>query len=82
MYARRCWSCHGDDVASGGILPDLRHATAETHTIWDTIVLDGAYEVRGMPRFGTVITEEESRAIQAYVIDRTWQLYERQSASN
>ncbi len=81
IYARRCWTCHGDDVASGGVLPDLRHANAEAHSIWDAIVLDGAYQANGMPRFGHIFTEEDSRAIQAYVIDRTWQLYDAQQAS-
>ena len=81
VYANRCWTCHGDDVASGGVLPDLRHASAETHAIWDAIVLDGAYEANGMPRFGHIFTEEESRAVQAYVIDRTWQLYDAQNSA-
>ncbi|MDJ0908266.1 MAG: PQQ-dependent dehydrogenase, methanol/ethanol family [Woeseiaceae bacterium] len=81
IYANRCWSCHGDDAASGGVLPDLRHSTAGTHAIWDTIVLEGAYEAAGMPGFGHIFTEDESRAVQAYVIDRTRQLYERQNAT-
>jgi mono/diheme cytochrome c family protein len=34
------------------------------------IVLDGARESRGMPSFKDLITREQVRAIQAYVLSR------------
>ena len=70
LYAERCAWCHGTAVQGTGAVPDLRHATRETHASWDSIVLDGAYVPKGMPVFGEVLTEDDARAIQAYVLQR------------
>ena len=70
LYAERCAWCHGTAVQGTGAVPDLRYATRETHASWDAIVLDGAYVPKGMPVFGEVLTEEDARAIQAYVLQR------------
>ena len=37
LYYERCAACHGADVASGGVLPDLRRASADTHAAWDAM---------------------------------------------
>ena len=68
LYGARCSWCHGIDAGGTGSVPDLRYATKETHALWTAIVLDGAYESRGMPVFGEVLTEDEALAIQAYVL--------------
>jgi len=68
LYAERCAWCHGTAVRGTGAVPDLRYATRETHASWDAIVLDGAYVPKGMPVFGEVLTEQDARAIQAYVL--------------
>jgi PQQ-dependent dehydrogenase (methanol/ethanol family) len=66
----QCFVCHGDGAISGGMVPDLRYATPETHRIWNEIVLDGAYESLGMPGFGEKLTEQQATAIQMYVLSR------------
>ncbi len=66
----QCFVCHGDGAISGGMVPDLRYATPETHRIWNEIVLDGAYAPLGMPGFGEKLTEQQATAIQMYVLSR------------
>ena len=80
VYSNRCSMCHGDGAASGGITPDLRFASAETHAIWDGIVIGGALQDKGMPGFPGILTAEDADAVHAYVIDRAWRAYQRQEA--
>ena len=70
VYINNCYVCHGPEAVGIGTHPDLRYATAETHQAWDAIVMSGAYASRGMPEFGDMLTPEESRAVQAYVIEQ------------
>ncbi|MDJ0751055.1 MAG: PQQ-dependent dehydrogenase, methanol/ethanol family [Woeseiaceae bacterium] len=67
-YYERCVNCHGMDVASGGVLPDLRYASHDTFAAWDAIVLGGAYRDKGMPAFGEIFSKDDSDAIKAFVI--------------
>ncbi|MEO0366690.1 MAG: PQQ-dependent dehydrogenase, methanol/ethanol family [Pseudomonadota bacterium] len=69
LYYRRCVMCHGIDVVSGGITPDLRHSSAEIHDIWDSIVLNGILRDNGMPGFDSILDADDSAAIQAFVVD-------------
>ncbi len=78
VYFDRCTMCHGDGAASGGITPDLRYVSAETHASWDAIVLGGSLQGKGMPGFPGILTKEEADAVHAYVIDRAWRAYQRQ----
>jgi PQQ-dependent dehydrogenase (methanol/ethanol family) len=75
LYYQRCMVCHGADVASGGVLPDLRRISAETHAAWDGIVRGGLYRDRGMPAFGTIFDQADSEAIHAFVIERSRQAW-------
>ena len=68
LYLDQCSWCHGFDVVGNGSFPDLRYSSAATHSIWNSIVLDGAYVPRGMPAFGDAYTEDDAQAIRAYVI--------------
>ena len=74
-YYERCVRCHGMDVASGGVLPDLRYASRETHEIWDAIVLGGSLRDNGMPAFGGIFSKEDSDAVRAFVIDEARRAY-------
>ncbi len=58
-------------------MPDLRYASPETHRIWNQIVIGGAYLGKGMPDFGTVLSEDEARAVQAYVLEQARLMQER-----
>jgi quinohemoprotein ethanol dehydrogenase len=68
LYLDQCSWCHGYDVVGNGSFPDLRYSSAATHSIWNSIVLDGAYVPKGMPAFGDAYTEDDAQAIRAYVI--------------
>jgi len=70
FYAARCMVCHGDGAVSGGVIPDLRYLTAAKHDIWDTIVREGALSALGMVGFAEILSQEQTDAIHAYVIER------------
>jgi quinohemoprotein ethanol dehydrogenase len=67
LYAEHCFRCHGMNTKSGGLLPDLRFSTRETHARWNDIVLGGIRADRGMASFADVLDESGAAAIQAYV---------------
>lgn len=69
LYETWCFFCHGVNVVAGA-LPDLRYATAEVHRDFEAIVLRGARAPLGMPSFGDLLSAEQARAIQAYILDR------------
>jgi quinohemoprotein ethanol dehydrogenase len=68
LYAEHCLRCHGLGTKSGGLLPDLRHSTRDTHARWNDIVLGGIRADRGMASFADVLDPAAAAAIQAYVI--------------
>jgi quinohemoprotein ethanol dehydrogenase len=71
LYNRYCSRCH---VMGRGNLPDLRRITPMTHTLFDSIVLGGAYSVKGMGRFDDVLSPDDAHAIHAWLIDQAWAL--------
>ena len=71
LYNRYCSRCH---VMGRGNLPDLRRITPLTHTLFDSIVLGGAYSVKGMGRFDDVLSPDDAHAIHAWLIDQAWML--------
>jgi len=79
IYHERCGVCHGTGAVSGGVLPDLRRLTKEKHQIWDAIVREGALRDIGMPAFGQILSQEESDAVHAFVIERSRMAHERQT---
>jgi mono/diheme cytochrome c family protein len=68
LYAQHCFRCHGVGTKSGGVLPDLRFSSRETHARWNDIVLGGIRADRGMASFADVIGPADAAAIQVYVI--------------
>jgi quinohemoprotein ethanol dehydrogenase len=68
LYAQHCFRCHGMGTKSGGVLPDLRFSSRETHAHWNDIVLGGTRADRGMASFADVIGPADAEAIQAFVI--------------
>jgi quinohemoprotein ethanol dehydrogenase len=71
LYNRYCSRCH---VIGRGNLPDLRRLEPGTHAMFDSIVLGGAYAIKGMGRFDDVLSPADAEAIHAYLIDQQWQL--------
>lgn len=74
IFSWECKGCHGKNAVArfGGSVPDLRYATAETHAAWHGIVVGGALQANGMPRFQLSI--EESEAIRQFVLSRSKEL--------
>ncbi len=70
LYMRYCFYCHGVGVISGSSVPDLRYATPETQDQFESIVLEGARESRGMPSFHDALKPDQVHAIQAYVLSQ------------
>jgi len=70
LFHAHCLACHGGGAVGSGVLPDLRYSNDAIHEIWDKIVLEGAFAVKGMVGFDGVISEEESEDIRQYVIKR------------
>jgi len=70
LFGKYCFYCHGVNAVAGSGIPDLRYATAETHHQFESIVLGGVRESRGMPSFGDVLKREQLPAIQAYILSR------------
>lgn len=69
LYDRICRTCHGFDVISGGMFPDLRFMSAEAHDAFDEIVLGGSRAEQGMASFADLLSREESHAIHAYIVN-------------
>jgi mono/diheme cytochrome c family protein len=69
LYGTYCYVCHGIDAVAGA-LPDLRYSTADVHLDFEAIVLEGQRAPLGMPAFGDLLSSEQAKAIQAYILDR------------
>ena len=79
LYAALCYRCHGMDAVAGAGILDLRYSTAQVHQQFASIVLGGARESRGMPSFSDLLTRDQVRTIQAYVLSRAAASTERSS---
>jgi quinohemoprotein ethanol dehydrogenase len=71
LYNRFCSRCHAFGRA---LLPDLRRLSPATHAMFYQIVLEGAYQVKGMARWDDVLTRADAEAIHAYLVDQELQL--------
>ena len=71
LYHTWCSGCHGSGVTSGSSLPDLKYMPPASHQSWDVIVRGGAYATAGMPGFDHVLSEADSEAVHAYVVNQT-----------
>jgi quinohemoprotein ethanol dehydrogenase len=69
LYNRFCSRCH---VFGRGMLPDLRRMTSATHQLFYDIVLNGAYQGKGMARWDDVLSRADAEAIHTYVVEQTW----------
>jgi quinohemoprotein ethanol dehydrogenase len=68
QYDMVCRTCHGFDVVSGGMMPDLRYMSAETQDRFRDIVLGGSRAAQGMASFADKVTAEQADAIYAYIM--------------
>jgi quinohemoprotein ethanol dehydrogenase len=68
LYDNICRTCHGFNVISGGMIPDLRFMSADAHRAFDEIVRGGSRAPQGMASFADLLTREQSDAIHAYIV--------------
>lgn len=70
LYSQYCQTCHGHDAISGGVTPDLRaSAIGASLAGIKSVVLNGALQARGMPRFSN-LSDEEAERIYHFIRDR------------
>jgi len=77
LYARTCAQCHGPQAVGGGVIKDLRHMSPQTRALFKDIVLKGALLGAGMAGFGNVLSDQDADAINAYLIARANEDWER-----
>jgi quinohemoprotein ethanol dehydrogenase len=76
-YHTSCFACHGADViSSSSQMPDLRYMGAAKHELFLPITLDGILHSRGMAAYSEWVSEDEAKAIHAYVIHESHKLLE------
>ena len=68
LFNYNCAGCHGGNATSAGMIPDLRYSINRIAPAWDKIVIDGALESNGMPRWSDYLTNEEAGQIMDYVV--------------
>jgi quinohemoprotein ethanol dehydrogenase len=68
LYGRNCVMCHGVDVVSGGINPDLRYSKLLDDDGWYDVVLGGKFKDQGMVSFAKNLNKQQATAIRAFVI--------------
>jgi PQQ-dependent dehydrogenase (methanol/ethanol family) len=73
QYYANCGWCHGETALSGSAqVPDLRYSALITDpTVWREVVLGGSLQSRGMIGFAKVMSQEQSEAVRAYVIEQS-----------
>jgi len=69
LYNGYCAVCHGLAAMGGGVVPDLRYMSADTHAKFAGIVA-GAYAQRGMPSFAETLPPQYVGLIHQYLIKR------------
>jgi quinohemoprotein ethanol dehydrogenase len=70
LFASYCARCHGGNVVSGGLVPDLRYSTESTHQSFQNIVRGGILHEFGMASFADDLTAEQAKSIEGYVLSR------------
>jgi len=66
IFSANCTSCHTNSWPAP--IPDLRRTNAAVHSIFKDIVLKGALQSQGMPRFDDVLNEKQVEQVQSYVL--------------
>ncbi len=71
LYHTYCAVCHGPGaVSAGGGTPDLRYSSVDVHKAWDAIVRQGAFTGKGMASFSHVLSEDDAKAVEGYVVSQ------------
>ena len=70
LFADYCARCHGANVVSGGLVPDLRYSSESTHQSFQNIVRGGVLHELGMASFAEDLTAEQVKDIEGFVLSR------------
>ncbi|HEY9033721.1 MAG TPA: c-type cytochrome, partial [Pseudomonadales bacterium] len=70
LYHQNCSGCHGFNVVSNGVIPDLRRMHPVFHQQFNAIVLEGALQGVGMVGFKDVLNADEAELIRSYILSR------------
>lgn len=71
VYDRYCGACHGAGAVGSGVIQDLRYSTFPASSeAWASVVLEGAFEERGMVGFGSELDADDAEAIRHYILTR------------
>ncbi|WP_341705923.1 PQQ-dependent dehydrogenase, methanol/ethanol family [Halopseudomonas sp.] len=73
LYATYCMICHGVGTVGNGILPDLRYSSDAIRGAWEAIVLQGAFQGKGMASFADSLTAEQANQIKLYIMQREYE---------
>jgi hypothetical protein len=61
---------NGGAAISSGEMPDLRFSSVEVHESWQSIVIGGSRQAKGMASFADILTPEEVDQIHDDVVYR------------
>lgn len=78
LFIEHCARCHGTNVGEPGALPDLRYMSADTRTLFNAIVLEGAYSGVGMVRFDHLLSESDTSDLLHYLTQAANDTWEQQ----
>ena len=74
-----CRSCHAN--RPDGMTPDLRRAgSLGSARTFQSVVLDGILRSRGMPQWDDVLSEANTEAMRAYLVDLAQSAYKAQQS--
>lgn len=68
LFNKFCGVCHITGKGTGGIAPNLSYSPHIGSPSFDMILLQGGLENRGMPSFQSRLSEEDTHAIQTYIM--------------
>jgi quinohemoprotein ethanol dehydrogenase len=82
LYLARCSRCHyGRGETRLSAYPDLHRLSAEVHAVFDSIVLGGRFANAGMASFADLVSADDAKAIQAYLLREQRRLRDEESAA-
>lgn len=67
IYEQHCQTCHGENLRSAGVVPDLRDLGADERPRFEGMVLKGRGQ---MPSWEGIVSAEEIDQLWAYIRSR------------
>ena len=74
LYVEICQTCHGINLVSGGMTPDLRYMSTEVHEQFQAIVLGGSRSAQGMASFADRLDAPQAESIHAFIVSEARKL--------